>query len=160
MRPQGPRVSDNWLTPAYVFDAIGEYFDIDVAGPRGGSHVPCRDVIHEDSLAQKWDGFVWMNPPFGRQSQKMLWLEKFFSHGNGIALMPDRTSAPWFQRYAPRSEVILFVSPKIKFERPDGTRGEHPGEGTALFTSGSRAASALMRAAPVLGMAVKPQPTT
>jgi hypothetical protein len=86
-----------------------------------------------------------MNPPFGHQRTKRLWLSKFFSHGNGIALVPDRTSAPWFQEFAPMADVICFVAPKIKFERPDGTLGESPGTGTALFASGQAATDALAR---------------
>jgi hypothetical protein len=86
-----------------------------------------------------------MNPPFGHQSTKRKWLSKFFDHGNGIALVPDRTSAPWFQEFAPVAMAVLWVAPKIKFERPDGSRGESPGTGTALFAAGTRARDALLR---------------
>ena len=86
-----------------------------------------------------------MNPPFGHQKVKRQWLGKFFAHGNGIALVPDRTSAPWFQEYGPKADAILWVSPKIKFERPDGTRGEWPGTGTSLFAVGDRAKQALLK---------------
>ena len=138
--------TDDWYTPRYIFDALGEEFDIDVAAPRDGPrHVPCNSYIYEGSLDVKWRGFVWMNPPFGHQSTKRKWLTKFFEHGHGIALVPDRTSAPWFQEYAPKADAILWVSPKIKFERPDGTRGEWPGTGTALFAAGPRAVRALVR---------------
>lgn len=139
--------TDEWYTPKYIFDAIGETFDLDVAcPPEGPRHVPCLDWLSSDALVLPWVGFVWMNPPFGHQRHKREWLAKFFSHGNGIALVPDRTSAPWFQEYAPRADAICWVSPKIKFERPDGSRGEWPGTGTALFASGERAVVALSRA--------------
>lgn len=132
--------TNEWYTPRYIFDAIGETFDLDVACPHDGPrHVPALRWYSDDSLSREWSGFVWMNPPFGHQSTKRAWLAKFFSHGNGIALVPDRTSAPWFQEYGPRADAILWVSPKIKFERPDGSRGEWPGTGTALFAAGQRA---------------------
>ncbi|WP_435170737.1 DNA N-6-adenine-methyltransferase [Falsirhodobacter sp. 1013] len=140
--------SDEWYTPRYIFDAIGERFDLDVACPSGGPrHVPAAAflTVVENGLIHPWNGFVWMNPPFGHQSTKRRWLSKFFAHGNGIALVPDRTSAPWFQEFAPLADAICWVSPKIKFERPDGTRGESPGTGTALFAAGERAALALDR---------------
>jgi hypothetical protein len=38
-----------------------------------------------------------MNPPFGGRNGLAPWLDKFFANGNGIALTPDRTSAPWWQ---------------------------------------------------------------
>jgi hypothetical protein len=140
--------TDEWFTPRYIFDALGEHFDLDVAAPPGGPrHVPCDAWLSpvDDGLAKEWLGFAWMNPPFGHQSTKRRWLRKFFDHGNGIALVPDRTSAPWFQEFAPLATSILWVAPKIKFERPDGTRGESPGTGTALFAAGMRASDALIR---------------
>lgn len=138
--------TDEWYTPRYIFDAIGERFCLDVAcPPEGPRHVPANAWFSADGLTLPWHGFVWMNPPFGHQSTKRKWLDKFFSHGNGIALVPDRTSAPWFQEYGPKADAILWVSPKIKFERPDGTRGEWPGTGTALFGVGPRAVRALVR---------------
>jgi hypothetical protein len=138
--------TDEWFTPRYIFDALGECFDLDVAAPPGGApHVPAAASLSRDGLGQTWHGFVWMNPPFGHQSTKRAWLKKFFEHGNGIALVPDRTSAPWFQEYGPMADAILWVAPKIKFQRPDGSLGEQPGTGTALFAAGERAVRALHR---------------
>ena len=147
--------TDEWYTPRYIFDALGERFDLCVAAPpEGPRHVPADRWYSEDSLARLWSGFVWMNPPFGHMKTKREWLAKFFAHGNGIALVPDRTSAPWFQEYGPKADAILWVAPKIKFERPDGSRGEWPGTGTALFACGERAVRALKRSG--LGFVTKP----
>jgi len=150
--------SDDWFTPAYVFEALCERFDLDVAAPPGGPrHVPCEAWYSERSLGRPWHGFVWMNPPFGHQAEKRRWLTRFFEHGNGIALMPDRTSAPWFQDFAPRADALLWVSPKIKFERPDGSIGKSPGTGTVLMAAGERAVRAFYRASS-LGMITLPGP--
>jgi len=139
--------SDYWFTPPVIFGALGETFDLDVAAPpEGPRHVPARRYFSKLSLERRWNGFVWMNPPYGHQSSKRLWLGKFFRHGNGIALMPDRTSAPWWQEFAPMAHCLLFISPKIQFERPDGSVGEQPGNGTTLFAAGPRAVDALVRA--------------
>jgi hypothetical protein len=138
--------SDEWYTPAYIFDALAVRFDMDVAAPaEGPRHVPCLKWYHAASLEKPWEGFIWMNPPFGHQRTKRQWLNRFFEHGNGIALLPDRTSAPWWQEAAPRADAILFVSPKVKFERPDGTLGKSPGTGTALFACGATALEAFTR---------------
>lgn len=138
--------SDDWYTPKYIFDALNETFDLDVASPIGGPrYVPTKHWISDNSLLKEWNGFIWMNPPYGNSKNKCLWLEKFFTHGNGIALMADRTSASWFQKYGPLADCILWVSPKIKFERPDGTIGSSPGTGSVLFASGKRAELALLQ---------------
>lgn len=136
--------SDEWYTPRYIFDCLDETFDTDVAHPAGrATNVPCRSYISNDSLNSQWLGFVWMNPPFGGRNGLVPWLDKFFEHGNGIALTPDRTSAPWWQSAARKADAILFIDGKVKFQRPDGTIGKHPGHGTTLFASGERAMLAL-----------------
>lgn len=147
--------SDEWYTPKYIFDALGCTFDMDVASPPRQTHVPCRRRLSCGGLMGEWEGFVWMNPPFGGRNGIVPWLDLFFQHGNGIALAPDRTSAPWFQEAAPKADLILFLSPKVKFERPDGTVGKWPGDGSVLFGVGEQAEAALERAAS-LGLLVRP----
>lgn len=138
--------TNEWYTPRYIFDALSVTFDMDVASPADGPrHVPASQYLtpEQDGLIHPWHGFVWMNPPFGHQSTKRRWLGRFFDHGNGIALVPDRTSAPWFQEFGPRADAICWVSPKIKFELPDGSLGQSPGTGTAMFAAGSLAVDVL-----------------
>ncbi len=139
--------TDEWYTPKYIFDALGCRFDFDVAAPREGPlHVPCDSWIPDHSLDWKWTGFVWMNPPFGGRNGLTPWLSKFFDHGSGIALTPDRTSAPWFRQAWTRADLVMFL-PKVKFLRPDGSAGKQPGNGTALWASGPYAKSCLYTAA-------------
>lgn len=150
--------SEDWFTPAYVFDALGCRFDLDVAAPADGPlHVPCDGWHAFGSLEREWWGFVWMNPPFGGRNALTPWLDKFFAHGNGIALTPDRTSAPWFRSAWSLAGLVLFT-PKIRFLRPDGTEGKSPSNGTALWAAGAQACAALDRASKhglgILGMPV------
>lgn len=140
--------TDEWYTPPHVFRALGCAFDADVASP--GQHVtpwiPACRFITQRSLAEEWQGFVWMNPPFGGRNALAPWLEKFFAHGNGIALTPDRTSAPWWQQFAPLADLVLFVAPKIKFIGADGQPGKSPAQGTCLMGAGRRSLEPLYRA--------------
>lgn len=139
--------TDEWYTPKYIFDALGCQFDMDVAAPNDGPrHVPTSRWLSKNALLREWEGFVWMNPPFGGRNGIAPWLAKLFRHGDGIALTPDRTSAPWFQEYAPQASALLFVAPKVKFERPDGSVGRSPGCGTVLMAAGPRGQAALLRA--------------
>jgi len=138
--------SDEWYTPKYIFDALGVSFNLDVAcPPEGPRYVPANSFYSEKSLERPWHGFVWMNPPFGNQNTKRKWLQKFFDHGNGIALIPDRTSAPWWQEFSTLADAVLFVAPKVKFERQDGSIGKSPGNGTTLFAAGMVASDALIQ---------------
>lgn len=142
--------SDEWYTPPHVFEALGCSFDLDVAAPADRTFVtvPAKAFLIADSLQSPWSGFVWMNPPFGHQATKRAWLKRFFEHGDGIALSPDRTSAMWFREAWDRSgDTLVMFTPKLKFIRPDGTEGKQPGTGTVLWAVGERGRKALERAA-------------
>jgi hypothetical protein len=139
--------SDEWYTPPYVFEALGETFDMDVASP-GFPHaewVPAGHLLTKNSLEQPWEGFVWMNPPYGGRGSLALWLDKFFAHGDGLALVPDRTSAPWFHDAWQKADSVLFTR-KIRFLRPDGSEVAQPSNGTAIMAAGNRGVMALVRA--------------
>lgn len=139
-------ITDEWMTPRYVFEALGLTFDLDPAHPPARTNVPALRTLSFGGLEAPWRGTVWLNPPYGGRGGLEPWLARFFDHGDGIALVPDRTSAPWFQAAWKRADLVLFVNRKIKFERLDGTRGEHPGSGSALFAAGPAAIAGLNNA--------------
>lgn len=143
--------SDEWFTPPHVFEALGCTFDMDVASP-GADVTPWISASRfitkaEDGLKTPWEGFCWMNPPFGGRNGLVPWIEKFVRHNDGIALVPDRTSAPWWQSFIGRADVVLFVSPKLKFIGPDGRPGASPPQGTCLVGMGNEAIFSLRLAA-------------
>jgi DNA N-6-adenine-methyltransferase Dam len=149
LHEQSVGATDEWYTPPYIFNALRCSFDLDVASP-GRDKVPWIPAVErftEHGLGRPWHGFVWMNPPFGGRNGLVPWLEKFRDHGNGICLVPDRTSAPWWQSWARTMELVLFVAPKIKFIGADGKPGASPAQGTCLGGLGQGAREPLWRAA-------------
>lgn len=144
-----PGKSDEWYTPPYIFAALNVGFQMDVASPgmEAVPWVPASHHITKNSLDSAWRGLVWMNPPFGGRNGLVPWLEKFAAHDNGICLVPDRTSAPWWQIYAPQMDALLFVAPKIKFIPGPGAKASSPAQGTCLMAMGPTATAALERAA-------------
>lgn len=161
LHEQSIGATDEWYTPPHVFEALGCFFHVDVASP--GQHIvpwiPADNyyTAKDDGLSLDWYGRVWMNPPFGGRNALTPWLRKFFTHANGIALTPDRTSAPWWQEFAPHADLILFVAPKLKFIGPDGKPGSSPAQGTCLMAKGEASVQALKRAAAErLGRMMKP----
>ena len=162
-RFQAVGLKDEWYTPPHIFEAMNCRFDLDVASPGATvvPWIPADDCYTEASIEKTWHGFVWMNPPFGKRNGIVPWLEKFLNHGNGVGLVPDRTSAPWWQQYIPKMEYTLFCSPKIKFLNllEDGTisPGDSPAQGTCLFSLGEAGLIALHNAARVgLGVLFAP----
>ena len=140
--------SDEWYTPKYVFEALGCRFDVDVCSPTDISKIftPATEFITVNSLTKTWNGYVWMNPPFGGRNGLVPWLNKIHDHGNGIALTPDRSSAPWWQQAASECDALLMVANKIKFIKPDGSTGGSPATGTTLFAYGHKAVEAIKNA--------------
>lgn len=139
--------SDDWYTPPDMLKALGEHFDLDPCSPGSSHWVPADRVftISDNGLAQSWEGFVFMNPPFGGRNGHVPWLEKFLAHGNGIAIVRAYTSAAWFHEYAVRADAMLFPRGKTKFVRPDGSIGSSPGHGVVLLAMGERGTRALRR---------------
>src|SRR5690606_27372557 len=102
---------DDYYTPAWLFDALGLTFDLDVASPPGGVEwVPAARfyTVEDDGLSQPWTGRVWMNPPYSRATP---WVDRFIAHGHGVALLPFAKSA-WFERIWACAEGI--VAPGVK----------------------------------------------
>ena len=139
--------SDEWYTPPEIFAALGERFDLDPCSPGAGHWVPADRVytIADDGLARPWSGFVFMNPPYGGRNGHVPWLQKFLSHGSGIAVVRAYTSSAWFHEYATKAHVMLFPRGKTKFIRPDGSIGKAPGHGVVLLGMGDKATAALER---------------
>ncbi len=84
--------SDDYYTPAWVFERMGIEFDLDVCSPPGGiPWIPAKRYFTQadDGLLQDWDGRVWMNPPY---SHATAWVRRFIEHGNGVCLVPHAKS--------------------------------------------------------------------
>ena len=138
--------SDEWYTPPEIFKAPGVRFDLDPCSPGPGHWVPAERIYTkaDDGLAQPWEGFVFMNPPFGGRNGHVPWLRKFLAHGDGIAIVRAYTSAAWFHDYATKAEWMLFPRGKTKFIRPDGSVGKSPGHGVVLLGMGFAASVGLL----------------
>jgi hypothetical protein len=93
--PQQELTSDDYYTPAWVFERMGISFDLDVCAPPGGiDWIPAARYFtqEDDGLAQEWSGRVWMNPPYSNTTP---WADRFIAHRNGVALVPHSRSAWW-----------------------------------------------------------------
>jgi len=139
--------TDERFTPKWIFDALGETFDLDPASPVGiDTFVPAavRYTREDDGLSQPWFGFVWCNPPFSNATP---WAEKFISNGSGIWLGPAANSL-WFNRMLNTADVVWMMR-DFAFVHPT-----HPGKRSsmplAMFGYTARAVSAIDRASTAL----------
>jgi len=133
------KTSVEWYTPAEIIRALGN-FDLD----------PCTSDIaysfnksankyytkEDDGLSKDWFGRVWLNPPYSQPTITQF-MEKMALHNNGIALLYNRSDNQMFHSFIfPVADSIFFIKGRIRFYRPDGTRGEQPGAGSILIAFG------------------------
>ena len=140
------KATDEWYTPKEIIDALG-HFDLD---PCSAEHPlwPTAQTMwnkNDDGLSREWFGRVWLNPPYSRPLVEEF-LRMMSEHGNGIALMFNRCDSKMFQKYVfDAADGIMFLKHRIKFYRPDGTRGDSPGCGSVLIAYGEENMVALRR---------------
>lgn len=107
--------SDDYYTPAWVFEALGLEFDLDVASPPiAPEWIPAkrRYTIKDDGLTAPWDGLVWMNPPYSKPEP---WVNRFLQHGNGVALLPFSNSAWWRNLWAQDVAIAVHQASAVDF---------------------------------------------
>ena len=105
--------NDCLQTPEWVYKELGEICLDPCAGV--GTEIAKTNWMldkGEDGLTLDWYGFVYCNPPF---SQKELWAAKMVAHGNGILILPERGSAPWFGPLAVAAGSYWVMGKKINF---------------------------------------------
>lgn len=136
--------TDEWYTPAIVFDRLGLDFDLDPASPSSGPvpWVPARRFLSalDDGLGSVWTGRVWLNPPYSRVAP---FLDRLAEHGDGIALTFARTDTRWFHRAVETAAAVTFVRDRLYFVRPNGSSGR-PALGSLLLAWGETSAAALV----------------
>lgn len=116
--------TDTWITPRHITEALG-HFDLDPCEhtEQPWKHADRGFTIHDDGLTQPWDGFVWLNPPYGREGPK--WIERLAEHdGGGIALVAVRTDTKWWHDLVfNKAGGVLFLQGRVQFCRGDGSLG-------------------------------------
>jgi len=130
-----------------VFEKLGVEFDLDPCSPfdRVLDWIPAkkRYTVVDNGLLKKWEGFVFMNPPYGQDTP--VWMRKLSVHNDGIALVFSRTDTGWFHQYASKASCICFVKKRICFVRADGRPSGTPGAGSMLVGFGDRAKDVLIK---------------
>jgi hypothetical protein len=113
--------SDDYYTPAWVFERMGIEFDLDVCAPPGGiSWIPAKRYYTQadDGLNTPWAGRVWMNCPY---SEAFRWVPRFIEHQHGVALLPHAKSG-WHPAIWNAADAIVNPGGRVNFvsHRSDG----------------------------------------
>jgi site-specific DNA-methyltransferase (adenine-specific) len=108
-----------WETPHALFDELSYIFggfDLDPCATEANAKCPNYFTKEDDGLAQRWEGKVFMNPPYGREIGKFV--KKAYEESlNGalvVCLLPARVDTQWWHQYARRGHVY-FIKGRLKF---------------------------------------------
>jgi len=141
-----PTSTDDWITPQWLIARLGP-FDLDPCAciPQPWACAAKSFTIENHGLLQKWDGFVYLNPPYGKHLGR--WLERLASHDHGIALVFARVETKaFFQHVWGKASAVLFLRGRLTFNLPDGSTprlGANSGGPSVLIAYGSVALSRL-----------------
>ena len=137
-------MKDEWLTPPEILAALG-VFDLDPCAPvnRPWDTAAKHYTMLDDGLKQEWRGRVWLNPPYGRETER--WLARLAHHGNGIALIFARTETRmFFTQVWPKADAVLFLEGRLHFHHVDGRRAAaNAGAPSVLVAYGNENAAVL-----------------
>lgn len=136
--------NEEWLTPKNITDFFN--FDLDPCSPiiRPWDTAKRHFNINDNGLIQKWEGFVFCNPPYGRKT--FTWINKLASHGNGIALIFARTETIGFHSEVwEKADALFFFKGRLAFHYVDGKKGDEANAPSVLIAYGEFAKSELKR---------------
>lgn len=137
--------TDVWLTPRFILDTLGP-FDLDPCSapnptlwPTARKHI----TLPDNGLLLPWEGRVWCNPPYGRET--VHWLRKLADHGRGTALIFARTETEmFFETVWRRASAILFFEGRLYFHHANGDRANaNAGAPSCLVAYGEKDAAIL-----------------
>ena len=139
--------SDDWYTPAWIFDGLGITFDLDVAAPDGGAvNVPAARwfTVADDGLLQPWDGVVWCNPPY---SDPAPWCRRWALHPDGcILIRADLSTSGPFAAWSAANAA--WVPPKrLQFDSGSGRSSGAVNFSTVMLGRGAVCVAAMQRLA-------------
>jgi len=112
-------VTDEWETPAALFDELDRIFGgftLDPCATPGNAKCARYFTRADDGLSQSWSGKVFMNPPYGRTIGK--WVKKAWTESLTdtlvVCLLPARVDTRWWHEYA-KQGFVYFLQGRLKF---------------------------------------------
>jgi len=138
---------NEWYTPVSLVESARSVMgsiDTDPASSEIANNIIKASLFYTketDGLDKKWEGNVWMNPPY---SQPLISLfsdavTDKFKKGEikqAIVLVNNATETRWFRKMASESSMICFIGGRVRFIDMEGNPGGAPLQGQAVLYMG------------------------
>ena len=114
---------DDWETPQSFFDTLHEKynFTLDAAATDDNAKLSSYYTEQDNALEQKWEGRVFVNPPYGREIKH--WVKKAYEESLEpynecvVMVIPSRTDTTYWHDYIfGKATDIDFIRGRLKFE--------------------------------------------
>lgn len=121
------RLRQNWMTPWRIIKKIEEItqrsFELDVCADEESAKADKYFSLQagQNALEERWlaSGLIWMNPPFDDIHRWVKYAHEQ-SNLNGvdvIALLPNSTDVPFYQKIIQKNNIPHVFTKRIKFRR-------------------------------------------
>ena len=112
----------DWETPQWLFDLLDDqyHFTLDACATKANAKCWHYYTPEDNGLKRKWEGNVWINPPYGREIGD--WVDKAAQQIGYkrvewiVMLLPCRTDTQWWHRSVmAKAKMIRFIEGRLKF---------------------------------------------
>lgn len=144
--------NNEWYTPPDIIEAARKAMggiDCDPASSQAANKTVKAKTIYtveDNGIIQKWEGRVWMNPPFSQPEVSQFSDAVATKYASGeikqaCVLTNNATETLWAHRLMEEASAICFPRGRVKFLDPEGTQRTGALQGQMIVYMGSRVTS-------------------
>lgn len=141
-----PVTPNPWIEPPALMGKLGGFDTSPISLPNRPWPIANNHYTLDDNpLNMDWASFgrIWLFPPQGNDAKP--YMQKLLEHGNGMALLPNRTETQIFSDFVwQNADAVLFIKSRLTFFHPDGEMAKgQTGTGSVLVAYGDSNAESL-----------------
>lgn len=144
--PSNHNSENTWYTPKSILNELCS-FDMDVCTNSNRPFDIAKTHVEFDkgqnTFDIQWNGFVWMNPPYGKEIDPFI--QKFIDYKFGIALVFARMGSRWMQKFLKKGDGIYFLRKRVRFIDKNGIQHSNAGTDSCLLLMGDYARAVALK---------------